>query len=231
MKYGYKIVQDKLGILLTRLGVRLACGIAGGGALLVLFAKMVEDLLSQELSLFDTIVTHVIQSIASPLVTEAAIFITQLGSADVLIGIMIISGIILWLRLGYRWETLMLAISLAGASLLNILLKYTFRRARPEIEHLVEVGGYSFPSGHSMVSASFYGMLAYIIWSYLREKEKPSWPVIIIGGVLILLIGLSRIYLGVHFPSDVVAGFAAGGVWTFACIIGLELLHRSKSKK
>ncbi|WP_052947880.1 phosphatase PAP2 family protein [Aneurinibacillus tyrosinisolvens] len=82
-----------------------------------------------------------------------------------------------------------------------------------------------------MISASFYGMLGYLLWLNLRERSKPSWYIIVVTLLLILAIGMSRIYLGVHFPSDVVAGFAAGGAWVAACIIALHAIRYYKGNK
>lgn len=73
-----------------------------------------------------------------------------------------------------------------------------------------------------MVSVAFYGVIGYLLWLNLRSHSKTSWCIVLITFVLILGIGMSRIYLGVHFASDVIAGYAAGGVWAIACIIGLK---------
>ncbi|MBA4495598.1 phosphatase PAP2 family protein [Paenactinomyces guangxiensis] len=122
----------------------------------------------------------------------------------------------------------MLAGNLAGAWLLNITLKSLIQRPRPNLQHLIEVDGYSYPSGHAMVAAAFYGMIGYLVWFNLRTKGKPSWYEIVFTVLLILAIGTSRVYLGVHYPSDVIAGFAAGGVWLVACIKGLNILQYYK---
>jgi len=106
------------------------------------------------------------------------------------------------------------------------VLKTAFQRARPDIQHLIAVGGYSFPSGHAMVATVFYGMLGYLIWLNLRERSKTAWIVPVLTALLIFSIGVSRIYLGVHFPSDVLAGFAAGGLWLTGCIVGLHAFRK-----
>lgn len=208
-----------------KFSIHLTWGIVAGVSLLLLFAKMVEDLLYHELGTFDTVVTQFIQSFAINELTRVAILITQIGSPSFDIIVMVIVGGYLLFRLKHTWEALVLAISLAGGGLLNYALKNIFHRARPDIQHLVNAGGYSFPSGHAMVSATFYGMLGYLIWLNLHERNKPSWYVIVVTSIFIAAIGVSRIYLGVHFPSDVVAGFAAGGVWLIACIVGLNTIR------
>ncbi|MCL5057389.1 MAG: phosphatase PAP2 family protein [Actinobacteria bacterium] len=190
-----------------------------------MFAKMVEDLLYHELGTFDTVVAQFIQSFASNGLTKVAILITQIGSPSFDIIIMLAAGSYFLFRLKHTWEALVLAISFAGGGLLSYALKNIFHRARPDIQHLVNAGGYSFPSGHAMISATFYGMLGYLIWLNLRERNKPSWYVAVVTAIFIVSIGISRIYLGVHFPSDVAAGFAAGGAWLTACIIGLNAIR------
>jgi len=214
---------------LGKLGSRLTWGIAACSLLLLVFAKLVEDLLYQELGLFDMVVGDFIRSFASSGATSAAVVITQAGSASVEISLMLLVGWYLLFRLKHKWEAVVLCGSLAGGWLLNTVLKHTFHRTRPDIQHLIEVGGYSFPSGHAMISTAFYGMLGYLLWLNLRERAKPAWPVVIITPCLIFFIGGSRVYLGVHFPSDVIAGFAAGGAWLAVCIIGLETIRKNKS--
>jgi len=199
--------------------------------LLGLFAKLSEDLLEQELGTFDTIVGEFIRGFATPSLTSVAIIITYLGSAYIEIGLMFIVGAFLLFRLKHTRETVLLAISLIGAWLLNTILKELFRRARPDMVHLVQAGGYSFPSGHAMVAAAFYGVIGYLLWLNLRNRSNPSWYIVVLTFALILAIGISRIYLGVHFASDVIAGYAAGGVWAITCIVGLKELRNYKYKK
>jgi len=111
----------------------------------------------------------------------------------------------------YYAAALMIPLNIALGSLLNEVLKQIFHRARPEILRLVKVTDYSFPSGHSMNSMIFYGFLAYLIMKYAQPRFK--YPVALISGLMILLIGTSRVYLGVHYASDVIAGFIIGLAW------------------
>lgn len=209
--------------------IHLTWGIVAGVSLLLLFAKMAEDLLYHELGTFDTVATQYIQSFATNELTKLAILITQIGSPFFDIIVMVIVSSYLFFRLKHTLEALVLAISLAGGGLINYALKNIFHRTRPDIQHLVNAGGYSFPSGHATISATFYGMLGYLIWLNLHERNIPSRYVIVVTTIFIAAIGVSRIYLGVHFPSDVVAGFAAGGVWLIACIIGLHAIRCYKN--
>lgn len=200
-------------------------GLVAGIFLLTVFAKLAEDLLEQELGTFDTVIGDFVRSFTTPGLTKVQIGISNLGSALVEISLFLVACGILIFYLHHYWEAVVLTANLTGAWVLNNALKFIFQRTRPDIQHLVEAGGYSFPSGHAMISAAFYGMLGYLFWLNLRERGRRVWYIPFIAGLVILSIGVSRIYLGVHFPSDVVAGFAAGGAWLIACIVGLHAIR------
>ncbi|RAW11687.1 phosphatase PAP2 family protein [Paenibacillus taichungensis] len=151
-------------------------------------------------------------------------FITALGSfrlsAIAAIGFSIL---FLWQRrprfLIYGYALLS---SFAMMWILNTLLKEIFRRSRPDLEHLLVVHGYSFPSGHAMISMGFYGML-FVIWAIERHQRMSGVALPVLCGItFIFLVGLSRIMLGVHFPTDVFTGFAAGLAWIFCMIKGIR---------
>ncbi|PQP84870.1 phospholipid phosphatase [Paenibacillus sp. PCH8] len=112
--------------------------------------------------------------------------------------------------------------SFAMMWILNTLLKEFFRRSRPELDHLLVVHGYSFPSGHAMISMGFYGML-FVIWAIEQQRHDSfGWCLPVLCGIgYIGLIGLSRIMLGVHYPTDVFTGFAAGLAWIICMIKGI----------
>lgn len=119
--------------------------------------------------------------------------------------------IILALLVSYLFKNKKISIAIFGnliiVFLINTFLKIIFQRERPLVDNwLVKEFGYSFPSAHSMVSMAFYGFLIYLIYTNI-EKKKWKYPVIILLSLIILLIGISRIYLGVHYLSDVLAGF------------------------
>ncbi|KOY18439.1 hypothetical protein AMS66_00505 [Paenibacillus xylanivorans] len=112
--------------------------------------------------------------------------------------------------------------SFAMMWILNTLLKEIFRRSRPELEHLLVVHGYSYPSGHAMISMGFYGMI-FVIWAIERHQRLSGIALPVLCGIaFIVLVGLSRIMLGVHFPTDVFTGFAAGLAWIFCMIKGIK---------
>lgn len=216
---------------LAKLSKSLIWGFSISVLLLAIFAKLSEDLLYNELGTFDRVIGEFIRGFATPSLTRIAIIITNLGSAYIEIGLMLVVGAFLLFRLKHTWETVLLAISLSGAWLLNTILKELFHRARPDIVQLVKAGGYSFPSGHATVAAAFYAVIGYLLWLNLINRSKPSWYIVVFTFALIIAIGISRIYLGVHFASDVIAGYAAGGVWAIACIVGLKEIRNYKRKK
>ncbi len=119
---------------------------------------------------------------------------------------------------------------MAGSAVLNQLLKGLFERPRPQFEHplLVETS-YSFPSGHAMESFVVYGMLTYFAVLALRSWEQRV-GVVLGAALLVVLIGFSRMYLGVHYLSDVLAGYAAGGVWLSTLVTGAETIRRGKKE-
>jgi undecaprenyl-diphosphatase len=131
----------------------------------------------------------------------------------------------------YYRTALLIPLNIAVGSLLNELLKQLFHRARPDILRLVKVTDYSFPSGHSMNSMIFYGFLIYLILSFVRSRSK--YPAAVVIGFLILLIGTSRVYLGVHYASDVIAGFIIGLAWLafFVYISGKFMMEPDKDSK
>ncbi|PYE45793.1 phosphatase PAP2 family protein [Paenibacillus barcinonensis] len=120
-----------------------------------------------------------------------------------------------------------ICISFAMMWILNTLLKEIFQRNRPEIEHLLAVHGYSYPSGHAMISMGFYGML-FVIWAleWRQHHTFKRWLPVMLGVLFILFIGLSRIMLGVHYPTDVLAGFASGLIWVVCLLQGIKQASR-----
>ena len=135
----------------------------------------------------------------SDILTNIMKIITFLGSA---LSIILLTVLLIIVVKGKRNKILIL-INVIVTTLLNQLLKNVFQRGRP-IDSIIEESGYSFPSGHSMVSMAFYGFLIYLVY-----KSNIKYKGLIVGllSVLIVLIGISRIYLGVHYPTDVIGGF------------------------
>lgn len=150
----------------------------------------------------DTNVYNLITRIMSTDITTMMIFISYLGSAVTLITLSIAFIFVLKNKKNAGY----IVLNLTLVFLLNRILKTIVARPRPSVLRLVAEKGYSFPSGHAMVSMGFYGFLIYLVCVNIKNK-KVKYPLIVLLGLLILSIGLSRIYLGVHYFTDVIGGF------------------------
>jgi undecaprenyl-diphosphatase len=148
----------------------------------------------------------------SPVMDEVALEVTSLGNGFVLIVLILAVSAFLW-QTQHRWSVYLLLIATFGGQILNRVLKNFFDRPRPSIvDHIDAVHSMSFPSGHAMTSLVTYGSIAYLV---ARLEPTPglrrtTWG---LAAVLVLGIGMSRMYLGVHYPSDIVAGFIGGLAW------------------
>lgn len=172
---------------------------------LILFFAILEDVLESEMFKFDNAVYTTISKFISEPVTIFTKILTTIGSAYVIIPVCLISVIIFLIKKEKR-KSIYIFANLITIFLSNQLLKGIIQRPRPEGFRMIEETGYSFPSGHSMVSMAFYGLYIYMIYKGIKNKYL-KWTLIALIGVLIIGIGISRIYLGVHYASDVIAGF------------------------
>ena len=191
----------------------------------LVFAEFAYKLIKDELVYFDQWIIDKVLMIVSPKLTIIMSFFTSLGSSKTLLAFLFIA-IVAMLLYKKNWEAIFLLFGTAGGLVLNEILKSIFQRQRPTLHRLIEVNGYSFPSGHSMSSFIFYGMVCIFLFTFLSSRAIKA-IFFFITVFLILMIGLSRIYLGVHYPSDVIAGFAAGGAWLAVCIMGWMIITGS----
>jgi membrane-associated phospholipid phosphatase len=174
---------------------------------------------------FDSAVAVSLHSHATGFATDVMSTVTQLGGATVLLAVTLVAGVALLVRRRVAHAALMGA-ALAGAEALNLALKATFERPRPSLsDPIATAAGFSFPSGHAMVALTVYGALAFITAASGGSRRR---QVMILGAAtgLVLAIGFSRLYLGVHYVSDVLAGYGAGLAWLMVC--GLTLLGASR---
>lgn len=171
----------------------------------------------------DVYIAHKVQSAESPFLTSLAKGLSFVGSSQLAIEISVITMVLLFIVLRHRMElVLFLWVVVLGSQILNTYLKLQFSRVRPDINQMIDQGGYSFPSGHSMTAFSLYVVLAYLLWSLVNRKAGRVF--IMTGTILIVLgIGWSRIYLGVHFPSDVIGGYTASGAWLMLSVTFLQM--------
>ena len=170
---------------------------------LIGFLALAEDVFHKEIMNGDIIGYKIISTVLiSDFTTPIAKFITNFGGAIFLI----ILTIALFIVIKNKKVGLSIIINLVVITVLNQILKHILQRPRPTEFRIIEETGYSFPSGHSMVSMAFYGYLIYLIYKYVKNKNV-KWISIVLLSILICSIGISRIYLGVHYTSDVLGGF------------------------
>lgn len=170
--------------------------------LFLIFMIMAKNVLNKQVFAFDDVIYKFIHSIESKPVTSFFHTITHLAGGYILIGICIL--VLLFNK--NRIYFYIMSLNLLNTVIFNQVLKLIFARERPSGIAIIKETGFSFPSGHSMASMSFYGLLIYLIY---RSDFSKKWKtlLIVILSTLIFLIGISRIYLGVHYVSDVIAGF------------------------
>ena len=167
------------------------------------FLFIAEDVMDKEIMSFDSNCYNIISKyLINDTMTKIAKLITIFGGTYFLI----ICAIVLVITIKNNRIKICIALNLPLAALINYTVKQIVQRPRPEEYRIINESGYSFPSGHSMVSMAFYGLLIYWIIKNVKNKYYKCTLVILLG-MLILLIGTSRIYLGVHYTSDVIAGF------------------------
>ncbi|WP_163102706.1 phosphatase PAP2 family protein [Peribacillus alkalitolerans] len=186
----------------------------------IVFFNLVDELRENELEQFDSMIINFIQSHVSERLTILMKFFSYLGSVKWIIAIVLIVSIILVITRKSRYASYLIISSGIGA-LFNLALKWLFHRERPDIFPIIIEQGFSFPSGHSMGSFILYVSLA-VVLSKISRYYILEVVIGIVFGFLVVSIGISRIYLGVHYPSDVIAGFSAGGLWVTICGLALN---------
>lgn len=170
----------------------------------LLFEIKTDDIMRMDAAAHSLVVMHIRAAWLTPIMQS----ISDLAHPVVLVVMLLVIEVFA----PGRRPGLCAAVNLVLATLLNLLLKTLIQRPRPEGYRLVAESGFSFPSGHSMVAMAFYGLLIWMVWRY--EKDSLVRRLGVIGfGLVIVLVGLSRIYLGVHYASDVLAGFCASIAW------------------
>ncbi len=196
-----------------------------------IFLQITERVMAEETTEIDTAILQNIYKLHTPLLNQVMSGITFLGNGSTLI--FLISLVVIFLLVMRKFiNAFALVIATSGGTYLNVWLKELVARARPELwERIVEAKLFSFPSGHAMVSLVTYGFISYLLISKFRSLRV---LISFFAAFLILAIGFSRLYLGVHWPTDIAAGYAAGLVWLITCIITTEIfqfLLRSKNQQ
>ncbi len=209
-----------LKVQLTRaLFISLLCAIGFG-----IIALLVSD---KKIAQFDNVIVNLVQGLKSPTLTSIMRFFTFIGSGIPVVVVSIIVLFFLYQILHHRRELILFIWIVIGSALLNETLKLVFHRARPTLHRIVNANGFSFPSGHSMAAFSLYGVLAFLLWRHISTFTGRG-ILIVCSSAMILMIGVSRIYLGVHYPSDVLGGFLASGCWL---AVSIWFYQRYQEKK
>ncbi|MEP7345754.1 MAG: bifunctional DedA family/phosphatase PAP2 family protein [Gemmatimonadaceae bacterium] len=211
------------------LGLHLTTGFLVSLAALWLFWGVTEDVIPHDpLTEFDLTLAESMHARTTPFGYTVFRAISLAGSPVTMAALGVVVGVLL----GMRRERLILGgwvAAFIGADVLNWMLKHLIHRQRPAFADALLYGeSFSFPSGHAMGALVGYGMLAYVLMSLLVHGWRGRFVVTVAVAGIVLAIGFSRLYLGVHYFSDVVGGYAAGVVWLAACISGIEVARRQR---
>ncbi|MGY1424361.1 phosphatase PAP2 family protein [Lysobacter sp. A289] len=205
-RYGWRLLLVFIGLLLPLWG----------------FAELAGDIHEREVIGFDEPILRFAHALATPDLDRFFVAITDIGYLHGVVpfDIMLVVALLLLRRL--RAATFA-AIALAGSGLLNVGTKLMFARDRPSLwESITPELTYSFPSGHAMGSATLAWVLVLLSW-----HTRWRWPMVACAVPFVLLVGFSRIYLGVHYPSDILAGWAAASIWAVVAYLAVfRLQHR-----
>lgn len=188
----------------------------------VILAKIAGEIIEKEPISFDIAILNWLHAHSNAFLDQFFLFATELGG---IVAVVVITALLIsyyWFYKKRRHPALLLAFGVGGAAAANVVLKALFQRDRPSLWHpsVVETS-FSFPSGHAMASAALVACLVVILW-----KTRYRWVAIAIGAIVVGLIGLSRLYLGVHYPSDVLAGWCASVAWVTIVVVILRFASR-----
>ena len=206
------------------LGVHLTIGLVISIGALWLFGGVTEDVIHHDpLTELDIDIATWFRAHATPLLDRVGVGVSLLGAPATMAGVAVIVALVLIVR--RRWIPLGGWVGVfVGGGILDWALKQVVHRPRPPgAAAFLNGTSFSFPSGHAMGSLFGYGMLAYLLVRFWATTRKVRITIIVVAVVLVVSIGLSRLYLGVHYFSDVIAGYAAGLVWLASCISGVEV--------
>ncbi len=214
-------IHSRLVSLIATVGI---FGLASCLIVLFVVAKIADEVLEKESFAFDRSLLLWIHSFANPDLDRVMLTITRLGNPHIVTTVVLVCLGILWWR-RYRQEAKIFAIACLGAFTLNTGLKLFFTKPRPLLwDRLISETSFSFPSGHALGSLVLYGLIAYLL-----ATRYPQLSIFIytLAVILIMAIGISRLYLGVHWPTDIIAGYGIGFLWLTICITMLKLQKMS----
>jgi len=217
LKFWLQNIYPSVALLIATLGT---VGLGGCLLSLWLLAHLFEEILEQESFAFDEAILLWIHQFANPGLDRLMLLITHLANPEVAIPLTGITvGLLLWRR--YFQEAQIFLIACLGGTILNVGLKLLFSRVRPELwPRLITETSFSFPSGHALGSVVLYGMIGYLLAQHYLHWSRAIYGLAL---SIIAAISLSRLYLGVHWPTDILAGWSIGFVWVMICIALLRL--------
>lgn len=220
-----RVSFERAHTLVGALGIFLVAGLLIGIAGTAAFVKLASEVREGETQSFDESVIRWMGAHHSATLDAIMVEVTALGTGTVVLMIVVVAGLFLTLT-QHKYSAILLVVAAGGGLVLNGVLKLGFNRPRPTIfVPAVEAVSSSFPSGHAMSSAIVYGTVAYLA-ARLHRRRWARWLMMTFAFVVIVLISFSRMYLGVHYPSDVVAGVVIGLAWAGFCMATLEAIQR-----
>jgi undecaprenyl-diphosphatase len=218
---GLRAFGMRAGSFYATVGVFLVVGVSVAVIGTLAFAKLGESVQKGATETLDVAMLEWMHQHHAPLLTQAAIELTYLGTGTVVLMIVAVAALFLW-HTQHKHSARLLLAAVAGNIILNGMLKLVFHRPRPQVfDWQTTVVSSSFPSGHAMSATVCYGTVAYLV----IRLQQHRWSRILTGTaavLLILLICATRLYLGVHYPSDVIAGMLVGLAWAGFCMATLE---------
>ncbi len=208
----------------------LLTGLVFSAIVMLTMAEFHEEVGEPMLSRLDPVIMQAIHVRDTPTLTRLAFTLTWIGSPAVLVPVVALAATLLWWA-KLRRDAVLLFAAMAGGAVLDTVLKLHFRRVRPDVPWaFVTEHSFSFPSGHSAGAVVLYGVLTYLVWNHLAGVWHRA-GVIAVALLLIAGIGASRVYLGVHYPTDVAAGYLVGLMWLVPVIGTNEYLNRVGARR
>ncbi|HUQ19051.1 MAG TPA: phosphatase PAP2 family protein [Gemmatimonadaceae bacterium] len=221
---------DRGASLLGALGIFLVAGVIVAAFCTWAFSEIAETVMAGGTQGFDENILRWLHARHTHALDAAMIEITALGTGTVVLMIVCVAALFLTLT-KHKYSAMLLLVATAGGILLDLILKLRFDRPRP---HVFEWGtnavSSSFPSGHAMSATIVYSTVAYLA-ARLQTRVWARWATMLLAVILIFLICLSRLYLGVHYPSDVIAGVVIGLAWAGFCMATLEAMQKFSRRR
>ena len=191
---------------------RLSLWLGGAALTFLIFVRITRELIEGDVSAVDSAIQLTVTKMRTPWLTVAAVDVTALGSITLVVLFSAFTLVVL-LVLRDRLGALQLLAASAGAGILTLLTKDIIERTRPEeAQRLIAVSGFSYPSGHSVSTSALYLTIAIIASRYIRHSGARA-AIFLAVSVVLIMVGASRVYLGVHYATDVVSGISLGAAW------------------